>query len=179
MRRHIIAIILLATAGTVKANGLDIFVNDKAFSIDYLTAYRGSDLNFGFLTNTSNDWAANAGLLVLGREYGSGSKFEGGLGTKLYVTSISGTSITALAIGGQGIYFPQGSKFGVGGFLYYAPDIITFGGTSLAQYGVRVEYKMVETASIYLGLNNLSVTPDAGTSVAIDEGLHVGVNLRF
>lgn len=179
MRRHLIAIILLATAGTAKADGLDIFVNDSTASIDYLTAYRGSDLNFGFLTNTSNDWAANAGLLVLGKEYGSDSKFEGGLGAKIYITSIGGTSISALAIGGQGTYFPQGSKFGVGGYIYYAPDIITFGGSSLTQYGVRLEYKMVETASIYLGLNNISVTPDAGTSVAIDDGLHVGINLRF
>jgi len=179
MRRHLIAIILLATAGTVRADGLDIFVNNKTVSIDYLTAYRGSDLNFGFLTNTSNDWVANAGLLVLGREYGSGSKIEGGLGAKIFLTSVSGVTVTAAAIGGQAIYFPRSSKVGVGGYLYYAPDIITFGGTGLTQYGVRVEYKMIETASVYVGIHNISVNPDAGGTVTIDDGLHVGINLRF
>ncbi len=179
MRRHLLAIILLATAGAVKADGLDIFVNDRTASIDYLTAYRGSDINFGFLTNTSSDWVANAGLLVLGRDYGSGSKLEGGLGAKIYLTSIGGNSIIAAAIGGQATYFPQSSKFGVGGYLYHSPDIITFGGTSFTQYGVRVEYKMIETASVYMGVHNISVSPDAGGSVTIDDGLHVGINLRF
>jgi hypothetical protein len=183
MRRHLIAIILLASAGAsagaVKADGLDIFLNNKTVSIDYLTTYRGSDIGFGFLTSTSNNWVANAGLLVLGREYGSGSKIEGGLGAKIYVSSANGNSITAAAIGGQATYFLQSSKFGVGGYLYYSPDIITFGGTSFTEYGVRAEYQMIETASVYVGIHNIAVDPDAGGTVKIDDGLHVGINLRF
>lgn len=179
MRRHLIAIILLVTAGAVKADGLDIFLNNNTVSIDYLTTYRGSDISFGVLTSTSNNWVASGGLLVLGREYGSGSKIEGGLGAKIYFSSVGGSSITAAAIGGQATFFPQSSKFGIGGYLYYSPDIITFGGTSFTEYGVRAEYRMIETASIYIGLHNIAVSPDAGGTVNIDDGVHVGVNLRF
>lgn len=179
MRRHLIAIILLVTTGAVKADGLDIFLNNKTVSIDYLTTYRGSDIDFGFLTNTSSNWVASAGLLVLGREYGAESKMEGGLGAKIYFSSVGGNSITAAAIGGQMTYFPRSSKFGMGGYLYYSPDIITFGGTSFIEYGVRAEYQLIETASVYVGLHNIAVNPDAGGTVNIDDGLHVGINLRF
>ncbi len=179
MRKHILAIILLATTGAVKANGLDIFINNNTVSVDYLTTFRGSDIGFGYLTSTSGNWVANASLLVLGREYGSGSKMEGGLGAKVYFSSAGGNSITAAAIGGQATYFPQSSKFGVGGYLYFAPDIITFGGTGLTEYGIRAEYQMIETASAYVGLHNITITPDAGGTVKIDDGLHIGVNLRF
>lgn len=179
MRKHFIAIILLVTAGAVKADGLDIFINNNTVSVDYLTTYRGSDINAGFLASTSGNWVANVGLLVLGREYGSGSKMEGGLGAKVYLSSVGGDSIVAAAIGGQVTYFPQSSKFGVGGYLYYSPDIITFGGTSFIEYGVRAEYQLIETASIYMGLHSIVVNPDAGGSVNIDDGLHVGINLRF
>ncbi len=179
MRRHFLAIILLVTAGAAKADGLDIFINNNTVSVDYLTTYRGSDIDFGILTSTSGNWVASAGLLVLGREYGSSSKFEGGLGAKIYFSSIGGKSITAAAIGGQATYFPRSSKFGVGGYIYFSPDIITFGGTSFTELGVRAEYRMIETASAYVGLHNITVNPDAGGKVNLDDGLHVGINLRF
>ncbi|MEE8481723.1 MAG: YfaZ family outer membrane protein [Acidiferrobacterales bacterium] len=179
MQRFYLAILMLATIGAAKADGLDIFLNDRTVSVEYLTTYRGSDISFGFLTGTSSNWVASAGLLVLGRDYGSGYKVEGGLGVKVYLTSVGGNSVMAAAIGGQAIYFPRSSKFGVGGFLYYSPDIITFGGSSFIEYGVRAEYRLLETASIYVGLHNVAVSPDAGGNVRIDDGLHVGINLRF
>ena len=179
MRSIYLAIILLLTANALKADGLDIFLNDKTVGVEYLTTYRGSDISFGFLTGAPSNWVASAGLLVLGNEYGPDSKIEGGLGVKIYLSSIGGNSIMAVAIGGQVIYFPQSSKIGVGGFLYYSPDIITFGGTSFIETGVRAEYRMFETASIYAGLHNVTVSPDSGGTVKVDDGFHVGINLRF
>ena len=179
MRRIYLAIFLSVTAGAVKADGLDIFLNDKTVGVEYLTTYRGSDISFGFLTGASSNWVVSAGLLVLGTEYGADSKIEGGLGAKVYLSSIGGNSIVAAAIGGQVIYFPQSLKFGVGGFLYYSPDIITFGGTSFIESGIRAEYRMLETASVYVGLHNVTVSPDSGSTVKVDDGFHVGINLRF
>lgn len=179
MRRIYLAIILLAATGIVRADGLDIFLNDRTVSVEYLTNYRGSDISVGFLTSTSSNWVASAGLLVLGREYGSNSKIEGGLGVKIFLSSVASNSVLAAAIGGQVIYFPRTSKIGLGGFLYYSPDIITFGGTSFLEYGVRAEYRLIETASIFIGLHNVAVSPDAGGTVKIDDGLHIGINLRF
>lgn len=181
MRRFILTIFLLwlGTIGIAKADGLDIFLNDNTVSLDYLTTYRGSDINFGYLYSTGGDWAANVGLLVLGREYGADSKIEGGLGAKAFVTSVGGESVLAGSIGGQLTYFPRSSKFGLGGYAYYAPDIITFGGTSFFQYGVRAEYQLIETASAFIGLHKISVETDSGLKRDIDDGFHVGINLRF
>lgn len=181
MRRTIISFFLLGLVATssARADGLDIFLNNDTVSVDYLTTYRGSDINFGYLYSTSGDWAANVGLLVLGREYGANSKMEGGLGAKMFVTSVGGESIVAASIGGQMTFFPRSSRFGLGGYAYYAPDIITFGGKSLFQYGVRAEFQLVETASAFIGLHRLDVENDAAVSTSIDDGLHFGINLRF
>ncbi len=181
MRRFIFTVFLLGlgVVNTAKADGLDIFLNNDTVSVDYLTTYRGSDINFGYLYSTGGDWAGNIGLLVLGREYGANSKIEGGLGAKAFVSSVGGESVIAGSIGGQLTYFPQSSKLGLGGYIYYAPDIITFGGKSFLQYGVRVEFQLVETASAFVGIHRITVEPDVGPKSDIDDGFHVGVNLRF
>jgi hypothetical protein len=181
MRRIILTFFLLGLVATssTRADGLDIFLNNDTVSVDYLTNYRGSDINFGYLYSTSGDWAGNIGLLVLGREYGADSKMEGGLGAKMFVTSVGSESIVAASIGGQVTYFPRSSRFGLGGYLYFAPDIVTFGGKGLMQYGVRAEFQMVETASAFIGLHKIEVENDASVKRSIDDGLHVGINLRF
>lgn len=179
MRHIFIAITLLGIVSFARADGLDIFLNNNTVSVDYLSTFRGSDINIGYLYNSNSDWVANIGLLVFGRDYGSDSKIEGGLGGKFYLSSVGNNSVMAMGIGGQATYFPRSSKFGVGGYLYYAPDIVTFTGRSFLEYGVRGEFQLVETASAYLGIHRITAEPDSGGAVTIDDGIHVGINLRF
>lgn len=179
MRRLIVTAALLLMIPAARADGLDMFLNNDTVSVDYLTSFRGADINFGMLYNNKSDWVGNVGLLVLGREYGSNSKVEGGFGGKLFFSSIGGTSVVALGIGGQAIYFPRSSKFGIGGYGYYAPDITTNGGRSFLQVGVRAEYQLIETASVYVGWQNITVEPGTSGSQTVDDGVHLGIDLRF
>lgn len=179
MRRLIPALILFVLSASARADSLDIFLNNNTVSADYLSSFRGADINIGMLFNNRSDWVANAGLLVLGREYGGKNKVEGGLGGKVFLSSLNGTSVLAIGIGGQAIYFPQSSKLGFGGFAYYAPDITTNGGRSFLQYGARAEFQLIETASVYLGVHNISAELDSGASRTVDDGIHIGINLRF
>jgi hypothetical protein len=180
MRRFLAFAAFLLAIPTARADGLDIFLNNDVASVDYLTSFRGADINVGYMFNRNSDWVANVGLLVLGREYGRNSKVEGGFGGKVFLANVGGTTVTAMGIGGQAIWFPRSSKFGIGGYGYYAPDITTSGGRSFLQLGARAEYELMETASIYVGFQNVTVQPGtSGGRITVDDGIHLGIDLRF
>jgi hypothetical protein len=179
MRRLIATAALLLVIPAAHADGLDLFLNNNTASVDYLTSFRGADLDVGFLFNNKSNWVANAGLLVLGRQYGNDSKVEGGFGAKIFFVSLGNTNVTALGVGGRAIWFPRSSRFGLGGYGYYAPDIVTSGGRSFLQVGVRAEFQLMETASIYVGYQDITVEPGGSGSQTVDDGPHIGIDLRF
>jgi hypothetical protein len=170
---------LLAPMTQSHAKGLDIFLNNDTASVEYLTNMGGADVGMGFLFNTTGDWVAHGSMLIFGREYSRSNKIEGGLGGKAFLANVGGTSVVALGLGGQMTFFPKSSKFGFGGYGYYAPQIVTSGANNFFEYGIRAEYQMMETASVYLGLHHTKVELSASSSRQIDDGLHFGVNIRF
>jgi len=175
----ILFLLMLMPYGSAQAKALDIFLNNNTASVEYLTNLGGADVGFGYLYNTSGDWIANAAMLVFGREYNSTSRIEGGLGGKAYMANINGSSVTAIGLGGQMTYFPKNSKFGFGGYAYYAPSIVTANANNLLEYGVRAEFQMMETASAYIGVHHTDVQLSSGVSNVVDDGVHFGVNIRF
>lgn len=181
MRKSVFVLFLmmLMPYGSAQAKALDIFLNNNTASAEYLTTLGGADAGFGFLYNTSGDWIAHAAMLVFGREYNSTSRIEGGMGGKAYMANINGSTVTALGLGGQMTYFPKNSKFGFGGYAYYAPSIVTSSAKNLLEYGVRAEFQMMETASAYVGIHHTEVGYSSGATSVVDDGLHFGVNLRF
>jgi len=181
MRKSVFVLFLLMLMpyGSVQAKALDIFLNNNTASAEYLTTLGGADVGFGYLYNTSGDWIAHAAMLVFGREYNSTSRIEGGLGGKAYLANIGGASVTAIGLGGQMTYFPKNSKFGFGGYAYYAPSIVTSNAKNLLEYGVRAEFQMMETASAYIGIHHTDVELSPGVSNVVDDGVHFGVNIRF
>ena len=118
-------------------------------------------------------------MLVFGREYNSTSRIEGGLGGKAYLANIGGASVTAIGLGGQMTYFPRNSKLGFGGYAYYAPSIVTSNAKNLLEYGARIEFQMMETASAYIGVHHTDVEVTPGVTNVVDDGLHFGVTIRF
>lgn len=182
MRKFVVALLLvfpLVPFNAANAKGLDIFLNNNTASAEYLTNLGGADVGFGFLFNTKSDWVANGSMLIFGREQTRSSKIEGGLGGKAFVANIGGTSVAALGLGGQITFFPQSSKFGFGGYGYYAPKIVSMNANSFLEYGVRAEFQMMETASVYLGIHQTKVELTSGATSVVDDGLHFGVNIRF
>lgn len=179
MRHIVLALLLFIPIGNASAKGLDIFLNNNTASAEYLTNMGGADVGFGFLFNTNGDWVGHGSMLIFGREYSRSSKIEGGLGGKLFFANLGGSTVAALGLGGQMTYFPKSSKFGFGGYGYYAPTIVTMSANNFLEYGVRAEFQMMETASIYLGVHHTDVEMSVGVSRVVDDGLHFGVNIRF
>lgn len=178
MKRFLCAVVLLFP-GLAYADGIDIFLNDRTVSAEYLTVWGGSDVGFGGLYNKNGDVVAHGSILVFGREQARRSTIEGGIGGKLYAASIGGTSVAALGIGGQITVFPRGSRFGFGGYGYYAPDILSANVRGLIEGGARAEFRMFDNASIFLGIHRIHVETAPGTTTMVDDGVHFGVNIRF
>ncbi len=77
--------------------------------------------------------------------------------------------------------FPNNGPIGFGGYLYYAPNVVTaMDGERFWEAGARVEFEMVKkTANIYLGYRKMRADLDNGQDVTVDSGFHAGVKITF
>lgn len=166
----------------VLADSLDINLNNDSVQATYATAWRQAEFNAGFLSNTDqNDWVASMGLLASGEKQTGETRTEAGLGGKVYVASVSNKDVLALGLGGQFSVHPNNGPVGFGGYLYYAPDVITFmDGKKFWEWGARVEFEVVKkTANIYVGYRKVRADLDNNSNVTVDSGGHVGVKINF
>ena len=87
----------------------------------------------------------------------------------------------ALALGGFVRYvFPNANRFSVQGRAYYAPDVLAFGDLEeVLEVEARISYNVLRDADLYLGARYIRAEADNGPEVTLDNGLMVGVQLRF
>lgn len=185
LRRRLPAVALLAFSPAVAANGLDLNVSDHAARI---TA------EFDFSNNLVADgsWfhhqdrgnVLGAGLHVTGAASGGRDPLRAGLGGRLLWvdSSIKGKdSGQVLPIGGFVNYtLPEYNRFVLGGSLYFAPDVLSFGDvTQYLEYNAWAGYSVLRQGQIYLGLRGIRAEFERSPSVTFDNGLHLGLRLRF
>lgn len=180
--RILLAALTLGMSGAAAADSIDINLNDDAIQAIYATNWRTAEFNVGFLTNSDKDnWAASMGLLALGQKQTGSSRVEGGLGGKLYYADVADQNVLALGLGGQFRVFPGNGPIGLGGYLYYAPDVVTgMDGKHFWEAGARAEFEMVRnSASLYVGYRKMRADLDIGRDVTVDSGWHAGVKIIF
>jgi hypothetical protein len=180
--RIFLAVVAAGFSVPVLADSLDINLNNDSVQATYATAWRQAEFNAGLLSNTDqNDWVASMGLLASGEKQTGETRTEAGLGGKVYVASVSNKDVLALGLGGQFSVHPNNMPIGFGGYLYYAPDVITFmDGKKFWEWGVRAEFEVVKkTANIYVGYRKVRADLDNNTNVTVDSGGHVGVKISF
>ena len=180
--RIFLATVAAGFSAPVLADSLDINLNNDTIQATYATAWRQAEFNAGFLSNTDqNDWAASAGLLASGEKQTPDMRLDAGLGGKVYYANVSNQDVLALGLGGQFSVHPNNMPFGFSGYLYYAPDVVTFmDGNKFWEWGARVEFEMVKkTANIYVGYREMRADLDNNNDVTVDSGAHVGVKISF
>ncbi|MEK9133863.1 MAG: YfaZ family outer membrane protein [Pseudomonadota bacterium] len=180
--RIFLAAVAAGFSAPVLADSLDINLNNDSVQAIYATDWRKAEFNAGFLSNSDqNDWVASMGLLASGEKQTSEMRTEAGLGGKVYVADVSNKDVLALGLGGQFSVHPNNVPVGFGGYLYYAPDVITFmDGKKFWEWGVRAEFEVVKkTANIYVGYRKVRADLDNNTNVTVDSGGHVGVKISF
>ncbi|MBI3546717.1 MAG: hypothetical protein HY081_09040 [Gammaproteobacteria bacterium] len=181
-RRLLATLIIMSFSTAAFADSLDINLNNDSVQAIYATSWRSAEFNVGALfNNDKNDWVASTGLLANGEKVTGETRIEAGLGGKIYGASVSNQDILALGLGGQLRVFPNNGPLAVSGYLFYAPDVVTFvDGKKFWEGGLRLEYEVIKkTASVYIGVRKVKAKLDNGSEVTVDSGGHVGVRINF
>jgi hypothetical protein len=185
MRPCLSAVVLLAFSPAVAANGLDLNVSDNAARITVefdLSNNLVADGSWFHHQDRGN--VLGGGLHVTGAATGGRDPLRAGLGGRLLWvdSSIKGKdSGQVLPIGGFVNYtLPEYNRFVLGGSVYFAPDVLSFGDvTQYLEYNAWAGYSVLRQGQIYLGLRGIRAEFEESPSVTLDNGLHLGLRLQF
>ena len=187
--RTFTALALATLSATAAAQKIDINLSQDSARFTYISLIGGStfgrtEMNIGVLYNEDKNSALDIGLHVIDV---AGSKTPGlqvGVGPRLYyVTSdkpeASGASV---ALGGKLSYkFPSLQRLSLGASFYYAPSITSIlDSENMSEFGLRVAYEILPTASAYIGHRNLGMSFDGDIGhETIDSTTYVGMDIAF
>jgi len=63
---------------------------------------------------------------------------------------VADSDVAALALGGQARWFRGNSWFALGGYVFFAPKVVTFlDGTKFYDAGVRAEVEVIRNSFVY------------------------------
>ena len=173
--------ILLASASVhIQASSLDLNLRDEAIRLAVRGPINQSGLNLSVsgLHHENDRDLLTVGVSVI-ENMGSGSHV--GIGGHLYAFDAKTIDGLGLALGG---FFRYGlSAFpglGLGGQLYYGPDVVAF--DDVKQYVetvLRLEYQLLTQTDIYVGYRRIKIKMDDNSQGRIDSGLHFGLRLMY
>jgi len=184
--RRLPALVMLLLPFPLLAAGVDINVNSEAFRLtaDYPLPNRNVLIDGSWLHRGKAD-ALSVGGYLTGKAAGGNQPLIAGLGARFYYVNYDGGSDSQdgsnLALGGFVQYqFPQFDRLSVGGNLFYAPSVLSFGDSDeFYEVGTWVGYSVIRDAEVYLGWRRLKSDFDQGGETMIDTGVHVGLRVRF
>ena len=204
MSSSLLGLLFMTMGAATQADTLDLSLSDSAARGEFQTSfkpsrtYRSSNrqqrkrelqrrkqleaLNYGFnlLYRDDDVYVGGATLHVTGRTKATVLKQHTGIGGKFVAFDAGDPSGSALAVGGYLIHnLAAANLLSVRGDIYYAPGVVTFGdGQRYLEFGVRLEYKLVEQASVYLGYRNIDVHFDQ-SDFDLDKSGHLGLIMHF
>lgn len=174
---------LLAPA--LGAAELDLNLNDDAARLTYAADVSDRNLRVdgGILHHQDRGDVLHVGLNLTGEASPGSNPVVGGLGGRIIYADADLNNRDALYLGIGGFLrytLPEYNRFSVYGHLYYAPDVLAFGdGDRYEEIEARVSYNVLRQADIYLGVRYSNARFENGGSQTMDNGLHVGIQLRF
>lgn len=179
MKRIILAAMAAVPFATVQAATLDVNINNESIRAEYDAPLPQNRMHMavGVLYHEENNAdavVAHAGL----HTQEDTPDYSVGIGGRGYWVSASGgLDGLAMALGVQGsVQLPQ---VRIGGHLYYAPQVISFGDLDgLTDLSVRAYYQALKDVDVYLGWRKLELDVD-GHSGDLDASLNVGFVMNF
>ncbi len=175
----------LASAQTA-GKALDINLNSDSVRLGF--AWRLGNPNYladvGWLHSEDDGDVVHASFHLVDAAAGPNTPLQAGLGLRVVHTRTdpSVANGTALALGGFARYtLPKADRFNFGGYLYYAPNVTSFGDKDeYFEIGARAGYNVIRDADIYVGVRRIEAKYDGATGrYTYDSGLHVGFEFRF
>lgn len=179
---------LSALSSVSFARSFDINLSSDAAQFKYGSHVGGtnfgrSEMNIGFLFNEDDAYLAEIGLLVIDE---AGSKTPGlelGVGPKFWFggSDDADVDISGIGLGGQLRYKNMRYPRIIYGFsLFYAPGIVSFmDADNILEYDLRVEYELLPTANVYVGIRSIEADIKNRNDVEIDESAIIGLRFNF
>ncbi len=182
MRLRLIVFALLAAASfSAAAGSVDLNLSNHSIEAKFYANAGAADWTFGGLYNRdTRDRALNVGLLATGDSAIGNSRFEGGLGGKVYSVTVGNADVLALALGGQVRWFPGNGSFALGAYAFYAPHVVTLlDGQRFFDVGVRAEVELIRNSFLYVGYRQVQAELDNQVKVDVDKGAFIGMQIKF
>jgi len=144
----------------------------------------GGQVDVGYLyidTDTSENLGVlHGGILATGDASGTGNLIVG-VGGRGYLFDADNSDGAAIGLGGSlRATMPGFNRLGLGGHLYFAPDILAFSDVEeFFEYGLRADYEVLRNATVYAGFRQVKVQVTGAGDETIDSGFHGGLQLSF
>lgn len=169
---------------SAQAHTVDFHLNNDAVSFDYTNRLTDSALNLGAgILHHQENGDSYYGSLFVADNINKQSNLLAGVGGRLYYINMDSPNIqgATLSLGGFINYdIPNITNLSVRGDIFYAPDVLSFDDVEKnLDLSVRVQYRIIEQAWVYLGYRHAEVSPVRGPDQTIDEGGHIGLMLWF
>ncbi len=174
---------LLFSTSVFAGGSLDLSINNSAAGLEYDATRMGSPLHVstGFLHHETDGDLVSFGLNAVDVR-NQGSPVRIGIGGKAYAYATDGGDGGAIAIGGFVRYTPaELAGLGFAGHVYYSPSVLAFNDTeNLIDLGLRIEYKLLPTAMVYLGYRFVEASnEDKFSDIEISKSGHFGLRINF
>ncbi len=103
------------------------------------------------------------------------------VGGRMYYGQANNSDIGGLGLGGALGYAPESwNGFGLGGYLYFVPNIVAFSDTnSMLEYGISGHFQVSSQAIVVLGFKQLNADIVNKGSYSLVSSPYVGVDLYF
>jgi len=167
------------------ADEIDVSINSDAARLSYKHAFSSNELQLGagWLYDQDKGNVAHIDLNLVSEASEGKTPVKAGLGGRIayFDGDRDNQSGTALGIGGFVRYtLPRYNRISLGGHLYFAPDVLSFGdGEQLIDGEVRVSYNVLRQADVFFGARYVQGEYKNAGDVKFDSGVHIGINLRF
>ncbi|MFK8014683.1 MAG: YfaZ family outer membrane protein [Gammaproteobacteria bacterium] len=183
--RRVALLLSALSCVAAQADRLDLDLNDDAARLTYSHPFeaRKTQIDGSWLHHQDRGDVVAVGFHITGNAASQERPINAGLGGRVMYLDASGFDATgsALAVGGFfDAKIPNYNRFGVGGHLYFAPDVLAFGDSSeVLDLSVHGSYSILRQGEVYVGLRNVRSDFKGGGSLNFDTGLHVGFRLNF
>jgi len=183
LRNQVLALLFCAGASAAATAGtVDFNLNNDVIEGSYNSDPTTYQYRFGGLVNANtDDWLAQAGIIVLGEHVNPSVRSHIGVGGRAYAGSVGSFDVFSLPLGGQFSWYPGSSAIGIAGYAFYAPNVLTgLDATRFYDAGVRIEAEIIKpTAVVYVGYRKVEAKFKDSTTTAVDDSVHLGVRLTF
>ena len=184
--------LLLSLSSVAQAEAIKAYLSSDSARFSYATEAFGQqfgrlELDAGLLFTDHDDpardgdYLAHVGIQVRGESLDFPLIVS--IGGRAYYGEAGVHDVSGIGIGGDLLILPESwGGFGIGAFLYHAPEVVSFGDSAgLTEYGLMASFQITPQASIVAGMQKVEVEIDSPNApdVEIEKGGFFGVDIRF